>query len=209
MLCFRFFPGGHDGGPARGYVTCRLQLLKEALEKVFCGNAQETDAYKVHVHDVASGFQHNEPGEKKYNRTLSYWCFDPGLCMKEFVKLGVKTILLTSGTLAPLESFAQELKLPFQIQLENPHVIPANHVWIGVVRTGPSGVPLNSSYRNRDSIEYKIDLGNAIVNWARIVPDGLLVFFPSYSFLTTCIKAWKTMRLSSFIHDSMGSDSAL
>lgn len=42
---------------------------------------------------------------------LSWWCFNPGLAMEEFAKLGVRSIILTSGTLAPLESLAIELNL--------------------------------------------------------------------------------------------------
>jgi regulator of telomere elongation helicase 1 len=38
---------------------------------------------------------------------------------------------------------------------------------------------------------YRDDLGNAIANFARVVPDGLLVFFPAYSLLTACLDRWK------------------
>lgn len=31
------------------------------------------------------------------------------------------------------------------------------------------------------------------VNFARIVPDGLLVFFPSYYMMNQCIECWKSM----------------
>lgn len=41
----------------------------------------------------------------------------------------VRSILLTSGTLAPMASFAAELQLDFPITLENPHVIDAAQVW--------------------------------------------------------------------------------
>ena len=34
-------------------------------------------------------------------------------------------------------------------------------VWAGIVPVGPCGVTLNSSYANRDSREYKEDLGYA------------------------------------------------
>ncbi|KAH9330651.1 hypothetical protein KI387_002759, partial [Taxus chinensis] len=34
------------------------------------------------------------------------------------------------------------------------------------------------------------------LNFARIVPDGLLVFFPSYYLLNQCIECWKTMGTS-------------
>ena len=38
------------------------------------------------------------------------------------------SILLTSGTLSPLDSFAAELALPFPVRLENPHVIDPSQV---------------------------------------------------------------------------------
>lgn len=127
----------------------------------------------------------------KSSRTLSWWCFNPGLAMEEFLKLGVRSIILTSGTLSPLDSLAMELNLEFPVRLENPHVISSDQVWVGVVPVGPSGHALNSSYRTRNTIQYKQELGTAIVNFARIVPDGLLVFFPSYSMMDMCVDFWK------------------
>lgn len=50
----------------------------------------------------------------------------------------------------------------FPIRLENPHVITSNQIWAGVVPSGPSSYSFNSSYRSRDSVEYKQELGNAI-----------------------------------------------
>ena len=62
------------------------------------------------------------------------------------------SIILTSGTLAPLDSFAHELQLPFEIRLQNPHIIAPSQVWVGVVPLGPSGHTLNSSYQSRDDV---------------------------------------------------------
>ncbi len=62
---------------------------------------------------------------------------------------------------------------------------------MGVVPVGPSGHPLNSSFKSRDDARYKEDLGNSIVNFARVIPDGLLVFFPSYVVLEKSIEHWK------------------
>lgn len=42
-----------------------------------------------------------------------------------------------------------------------------------------------------------IDLGYAVLKVAQHVPDGVVVFFPSYSYLDTCIAAWKRLRPSS------------
>ncbi|RVW58324.1 Regulator of telomere elongation helicase 1 [Vitis vinifera] len=171
-------------------TICRLETMSDILKIIFRdgGNAH-AKFYRVHVQEVEANAADALKG--KASRTLSWWCFNPGIAMQEFAVLGVSSIILTSGTLSPLESFAQELKLEFPVRLENPHVISSNQIWAGVVPAGPSGCSFNSSYRTRDSLEYKQELGNAIVNFARIVPDGLLVFFPSYYILEQCVGCWK------------------
>ncbi|KAG5229076.1 regulator of telomere elongation helicase [Salix suchowensis] len=169
---------------------CRLESISDMLNIIFREkNNSHANFYRVHVQEGEAKAADVLKG--KPSRTLSWWCFNPGIAMHEFSQMGVRSIILTSGTLSPLDSFAQELKLDFPIRLENPHVISSNQIWAGVVPAGPSGRSLNSSYRTRDSLEYKQELGNAIVNFARIVPDGLLVFFPSYYLLDQCISCWK------------------
>ncbi|KAL5698490.1 DNA helicase [Ranunculus cassubicifolius] len=170
----------------------RLETLADIFNIVFSdGDKSHAKSYRVHVQEVEARAFDSLKG--KASRTLSWWCFNPGIAMVEFAKLGVGSIILTSGTLSPLDSFAQELKLDFPVRLENPHVISSNQIWSGVVPVGPSGCSFNSSYKNRGSLAYKQDLGNAIANFARIVPDGLLVFFPSYYLLDQCIDCWKDM----------------
>lgn len=44
-------------------------------------------------------------------RTLGYWCFSPGHTMAELVREGVRSVILTSGTLSPLDSFSSELQM--------------------------------------------------------------------------------------------------
>lgn len=48
--------------------------------------------------------------------------------MRQLAAMHVRSVLLTSGTLSPLDSFAHELQLPFRISLENPHVIEPSQV---------------------------------------------------------------------------------
>ncbi|KAI9160826.1 hypothetical protein LWI28_011852 [Acer negundo] len=178
---------GLDKTKGAGY---RLESISDILKIIFRDKKNaHASFYRVHVQEAEANAADVLKG--KASRTLSWWCFNPGIAMQEFHGMGVGSIILTSGTLSPMDSFAQELKLDFPVRLENPHVISSNQIWAGVVPAGPSGYSLNSSYRNRDSLEYKQELGNAIVNIARIVPDGLLVFFPSYYLLDQCIGCWK------------------
>ncbi|XP_027167698.1 regulator of telomere elongation helicase 1 homolog isoform X1 [Coffea eugenioides] len=180
-----------DGGQKTKGTVCRLESMGDIFKLIFRDNYSHANNYRVHVQEVEGSTLDAFKG--KTSRILSWWCFNPGIAMEEFSRFGVRSIVLTSGTLSPMDSFAEELKLEFPIRLENPHVITENQIWAGVVPAGPSGYAFNSSYRSRDSLEYKQELGNAIVNFARIVPNGLLVFFPSYYLLDQCIGCWKTM----------------
>ncbi|XP_048493386.1 regulator of telomere elongation helicase 1 homolog isoform X3 [Beta vulgaris subsp. vulgaris] len=173
-------------------TTCRLQTMSDILKTIFRdGNTSHAKYYRVHVQERLTSDSNAFRGNMPSGRTLSWWCFNPGISMEDFSRRGVGSVILTSGTLSPLDSFAYELKLDFPIRLENPHVISSSQIWAGAVPVGPSGFSFNSSYRNRDVLEYKQELGNAIVNFARIVPDGLLVFFPSYYVMEQCISCWK------------------
>lgn len=85
-----------------------------------------------------------------------------------------------------------ELGIPFPIKLENSHVIEKDQLCVSVLTKGPCNIALNGNMSNRSANEYQLELGRILVNLARIVPDGMLVFFPSYTFLDTSIKIWKS-----------------
>ncbi|RDD47757.1 Regulator of telomere elongation helicase 1 [Trichoplax sp. H2] len=157
--------------------------------------------YKVHIRSDNNirkwQTSHSDPWTTakkaaKEGRILSYWCFSPSYSMKELIDQEVRAVILTSGTLSPIESLVAEFQVSFPVQLQNPHVIDKKQIWIGTVSKGPCGTALNSSYRNRSSAEYLSSLGNTIVNFARIIPDGLLVFFPSYPVMNSCIEHWQS-----------------
>ena len=127
--------------------------------------------------------------------TLSYWCFSAGVALRAVAAAGARSLLLTSGTLSPLPALAAELApLRFPVTLENPHVVPDSHVWASVVSSGPMGTRLNSSFRTRESAEYKADLGCLVAAVAASSPGGLLVFFPSYAALGSAVSHWKSAR---------------
>ena len=48
--------------------------------------------------------------------------------MKQLEGVGIKSFLLTSGTLSPMDSYAAELMIPMNIRLENPHVVKPEQV---------------------------------------------------------------------------------
>ncbi|KAF0701694.1 Aste57867_7890 [Aphanomyces stellatus] len=152
--------------------------------------------YRVHiqeekVHQPRTRHNYNRPVTST-QRMFHYWCLHPGVAMHEIMGNNVHNIILTSGTLSPLETTVKELGIPFPIRLENTHVIDGSQVWVGVVGVGVTGKKLNASYEFRNSPEYAAELGNTLINITRLVPNGLLVFFPSYSILEHCVNQWQT-----------------
>jgi hypothetical protein len=96
-----------------------------------------------------------------------------------------------------MESYAFELGMSFPIRLENPHVIKDDQICCLVSRKGSNGISFNSNYKNRDSKEYQKELGEFVVKLSSVVPDGVLVFFPSYFVMNSVINNWKQIKMSS------------
>jgi len=178
-----------------------LERVKEFLERAFEAKRKGlVECYRSRVGPPEEEFNStwNTKNAGKENKllakgpTISFWCMVPGVIVNELCELGVRSLLLASGTLSPMDSFASELRAPFPVRLENPHVIPQENVWAGAFLKGPSNtVSLNSSYRFRDTEQYKNELGLLILRVARVTPDGVLVFFPSYGVMAKCIEFWK------------------
>ena len=87
------------------------------------------------------------------------------------------------------------MQIPFNVRLENPHVVAQNQVLVTALKKGPTGYSLNSSYKARQVPRYKTELGAVIVNLCRAVPGGILVFFPSYAVLASATEAWQKVSL--------------
>ncbi|XP_028741090.1 regulator of telomere elongation helicase 1 isoform X4 [Peromyscus leucopus] len=246
--------------------TVGLQKLMDIIQIVFSVDPPEgspgslvglgiSHSYKVHIHPETSHWRTAQRSDawstttsRKQGKVLSYWCFSPSHSMRELVYQGVRTLILTSGTLAPLSSFALEMQMyetplagsqktrnmvdgggdacldsrascgpvsrrvsdlrsicslfplaipsPFPVCLENPHIIGRNQLWVGVVPRGPDGVQLSSAYDKRFSKECLSSLGKALGNIARVVPQGLLVFFPSYPVMEKSLEFWRAQDLA-------------
>jgi Rad3-related DNA helicase len=142
--------------------------------------------------DKSGGGRGKSKGPKQRIVLLGIWCMSPAVAFAPLAKL-CRSVILTSGTLSPLDSFAAELGVPFQHVLSNTHVIdPARQLWAGVLPQGPGGVVLESSFASQSQNPGSRDaLGLALAQLCRAVPDGALCFFPSYSFMRACVESWR------------------
>ncbi|KAJ2381256.1 hypothetical protein GGI23_007626, partial [Coemansia sp. RSA 2559] len=122
--------------------------------------------------------------------TLAFWAMSPGIVFSELSQLS-RTIVLTSGTLSPIDSYASELRTEFQSTLEANHVVEPSRFKAMCIKAGPSGNLLEGKYKNTDMLSFQDDLGKAIASIAARCPDGMLVFVTSYSLLKKLISRWE------------------
>ena len=167
-----------------------LETFIKALQTIF-GKSFNSDSFKVHLTVKNRQKSHFNVSS---SRQLSLWCFNPGLAISG-LKNEVHAMILTSGTLSPLQSFSSELQIKFPIRLENKHLIKKEQVYVGVLEKGPCSRILSSEYNVRSTNDYMKELGNSLVNIARRIPYGMLVFFASYKHMEDCVEFWHRNRL--------------
>jgi len=122
--------------------------------------------------------------------SLNFWCLNPGVCFDEM--LDCRSIVLTSGTLSPMVTFASELAVKFPITLEANHVIDKSQVWVGTLGIGPTGNSLNAAYQNANTYGFQDEVGRLVLEICRTIPHGVLVFFPSYKMMNDLSERWKS-----------------
>ena len=177
------------GEPGRSADDFRLAVQKRFDEPV---RGRDGDARARHASD--------ETSLDAAKVTLSLWALNPALAFADIAggagergTSPARSVVLTSGTLAPLDSFASELGAPFPIRMEAPHCVDVgSQVWCGAVATGASGTRLNGTFKTSVEFSYQDDLGGSLERWCLEIPHGVLVFFPSYSLLDRVAQRWKS-----------------
>lgn len=136
--------------------------------------------------------------KKKYetkNKTintinLTINCLFPAIVFEQVSKKA-RNIILTSGTLSPLETFSSELGVKFNNVLEAPHVVKQDQIYTSVFPKGPNGYEINGVYKNAITEEYQRNISESIKEISFSVPFGVLCFFPSYGASSRTINLMK------------------
>jgi Fanconi anemia group J protein len=123
------------------------------------------------------------PGEKPEWDKLAVLCMRPATVFAP-VAAEAGSVLLSSGTLSPLDSFANELETPFEVRLQAPHVVPERQIMTLTINRA-DGVLITSQYRHMQEKgpETLAAIGSAVAKIIAQVHGGALLFMPSYSSL--------------------------
>lgn len=62
------------------------------------------------------------------------------------------------------------------------HIIPPDNLLAMIINSGPSSQEFNFNYASRFQEKLMEELGRSLINLSNVVPEGIVVFFPSYSY---------------------------
>jgi len=128
------------------------------------------------------------------NFELSVKCLNSALSFKTLAAETL-SIVVASGTLSPQTSFEGELQTKFVIKLSASHVVKSEQVLKIVLSTGVGNELFELNRKTQRDLKVQDDIGRSILELCRIVPNGVLVFLPSYKLLQILKTRW-TMPLA-------------
>ncbi|KYQ92970.1 DEAD/DEAH box helicase [Tieghemostelium lacteum] len=134
----------------------------------------------------------------KWAHTLGIWAMSPRVAFSSLIFDQVRTVILTSGTLTPLNSFAFELSAPFPITAELGNLSDIkSRVWINTLGFAGQNdqIKMDCTSKPSESLQFQDALGEAILEHCKLIPHGVLLFFPSYGFLDKIEARWKSTKL--------------
>ena len=125
-----------------------------------------------------------------YEVQFHIWCMNPSTVFGDIAGK-TRCIILASGTLSPMDSFASELGCSFPVVLEAPHVIKRSQVYVSALCQGfSSEVPIRATYQNTQTLAFQDEVGIIILEICKVIPHGVLFFLPSYKLLTLLMNRW-------------------
>ncbi|KKZ66432.1 chromosome transmission fidelity protein 1 [[Emmonsia] crescens] len=127
---------------------------------------------------------------------LKYMLLDPTNHFREIVE-DARAVILAGGTMSPMEDYANHL-FPYLDAnrlktFSYGHVIPPDNLTAIPVSKGAFNTEFDFTYGKRNDESMIIDLGRTIAALCRVIPDGVVVFFPSYDYLNKILVTWKKL----------------
>ncbi|CAI5725771.1 unnamed protein product [Peronospora effusa] len=128
---------------------------------------------------------------------IKFILLNPVIHFQEIVKKS-RSVILAGGTMQPVSQVIDQLfsAVPREdIDLFScGHVIPPENLVAFSLASGPSQKHLEFTYSRRNDMEALDELGCILLNLARIVPGGVVVFFPSYRFEENAVRRWQATK---------------
>lgn len=119
-------------------------------------------------------------------------CLDSSLAIAPlFKRFG--SVVITSGTLSPLDLYPKLLQFEprisesFNMSTFRPCIRPL------IITRGSDQLPVSTKFDDRGDVGVVRNYGAMFVELCRSIPDGIVAFFTSYSYMESIISEWDGM----------------
>jgi DNA excision repair protein ERCC-2 len=137
-------------------------------------------------------------------------CLDPSFAIKPIFER-FSSVVITSGTISPLDMYPKMLQFTPVVQETYPMTLTRNcflplvspilSIGAGgayelhwqVVTRGSDQVAISSQFEVRNDPAVVRNFGSILIEYSKIVPDGIVAFFPSYLYMESIVAAWNDM----------------
>ncbi|XP_043564851.1 ATP-dependent DNA helicase DDX11 isoform X2 [Chiloscyllium plagiosum] len=128
--------------------------------------------------------------------SLKFLLLNPAVHFAEVVK-ECRAVVIAGGTMQPVEEFKDQLLLASGVSADRllefscDHVIPPGNILPVILCSGPSGQQLEFTFQKRDNTQLLDECGRVLVNLCKVVPGGIVCFFPSYEYEKRVYTHWE------------------
>jgi len=133
--------------------------------------------------------------------TLKYSLLDPQAHFEDIVQ-EARAVILAGGTMSPMSDYSDQLfpyLKPERLKTFSfGHIIDKGNVYMRPLSKGPTGIEFDFTWQNRESQKMVLELAAVVEKMCTVAPDGMVVFFPSYDYLTFVVSVWKSGNNSAF-----------
>ena len=120
------------------------------------------------------------------NPVLHLTCLDAAIAIKPVFER-FYSVIVTSGTMSPLDMYPRMLNFNTVVQESFTMTLTRKSFLPMIVDRGNDQNQVTSQFEHRNDLQVQRNFGNLLIEFCKLTPDGVVVFFPSYGFLDACV----------------------
>ena len=126
------------------------------------------------------------------NPIVRFTCLDASIAIKPIFER-FSSVIITSGTISPLDMYPKMLNFDTVLQESYSMTLDKKSFLPMILTKGSDQVAISSRFEIRNDPSIVRNYGSMLLEFAKITPDGMVVFFPSYLYMESIITMWQTM----------------
>ncbi|KAL5117421.1 TFIIH/NER complex ATP-dependent 5'-3' DNA helicase subunit [Pleosporales sp. CAS-2024a] len=128
------------------------------------------------------------------NPVLHFTCLDAAIAIKPVFER-FYSVIVTSGTMSPLDMYPRMLNFNTVVQESFTMTLTRKTFLPMIIDRGNDQNQITSQFEHRNDLQVQRNFGTLLIEFCKLTPDGVVVFFPSYLYMESIISAWQGMEI--------------